>query len=60
MPRVAAKYGHLEVLKWLIKEGCPYDKSWCRRYAVRGGERAREVLEWLDELPPREKTCEES
>ncbi|WZN61835.1 ankyrin repeat protein [Chloropicon roscoffensis] len=48
-PCAAAKNGHLKVLKWLIKEGCPYDKSWCRRYAVKGGECAREVLEWLDE-----------
>ena len=47
-PCAAAKRGHLEVLKWLIKEGCPYDKSKCRRAAVKGGERARKVLEWLD------------
>ena len=52
--RVAAMHGHLKVLKWLIKEGCPYDKGECREAAVRGGERAREVLEWLDELPPQE------
>ena len=36
------------VLKWLIKEGCPYDKSRCREAAARGGERARKVLEWLN------------
>ena len=48
-PRAAAKGGHLKVLKWLIKEGCPYDKSKCRRAAVKGGECARKVLEWLDE-----------
>ena len=34
--------------KWLIKEGCPYYKSWCREAAVKGGQRARKVLEWLD------------
>ncbi|WZN65436.1 hypothetical protein HKI87_12g69940 [Chloropicon roscoffensis] len=45
----AAKGGHLKVLNWLIKEGCPYDKSKCRGAAVRGGECARKVLEWLDD-----------
>ena len=54
VPYAAAQAGHLKVLKWLIKEGCPYDKSWCRGAAVEGGERARKVLEWLDELPPQE------
>ena len=44
----AAKNGHLKVLKWLIKEGYPYNKSMCRRAAVLGGERARKVLEWID------------
>ena len=48
-PRAAALWGHLKVLKWLIKEGCPYGKSKCRRAAVKGGERARKVLEWLDD-----------
>ena len=45
----AACNGHLKLLNWLIKEGCPYDKGECRGAAVRGGERARKVLEWLDE-----------
>ena len=49
VPCAAAECGHLKVLKWLIKEGCPYDKDWCRWAAVKGGERAREVLEWLGE-----------
>ena len=49
VPRLAASNGQLKVLKWLIKEGCPYDKGECRGAAVRGGERARKVLEWLDE-----------
>ena len=49
MTCAAAKNGHLKALKWLIKEGCPYDKSMCREAAVEGGRRAREVLEWLDE-----------
>ena len=38
--------------KWLIKEGCPYDKicaDMCRWAAVKGGECAREVLDLLDE-----------
>ena len=48
-PCAAAAGGHLEVLKWLIKEGCPYDKRKCREAAVEGGERARKVLEWLNE-----------
>ena len=48
-PCAAARNGHLKVLKWLIKEGCPYNKSWCRMFAANGGERARKVLEWLDE-----------
>ena len=46
----AARGGHLEVLKWLIKEECPYyKKSECREAAARGGERARNVLDWLNE-----------
>ena len=49
MTSAAARNGHLKVLIWLIKEGCPYDKSECRRAAEYGGERARKVLEWLDE-----------
>ena len=49
MTRDAAKNGHLKVLIWLIKEGCPYNKSKCRDAAVEGGKRARKVLEWLDE-----------
>ncbi|WZN63220.1 hypothetical protein HKI87_07g47670 [Chloropicon roscoffensis] len=49
VPRAAAQGGQLKVLIWLIKEGCPYDKSKCRRAAVKGGARARKVLEWLDE-----------
>ena len=49
MPWEAAGNGQLKVLKWLIKEGCPYDKSKCRRYAEYEGEQARKVLEWLDE-----------
>ena len=35
-------------MRWLIKEGCPYDKSMCRAAAAEGGERTREVLKWLD------------
>ena len=47
--RAAALWGHLKVLKWLIKEGCPYSKRKCREAVVKGGKRARKVLEWLDE-----------
>ena len=36
-------------VKWLIKEGCPYSKRKCRMAAARGEERARKVLEWLDD-----------
>ena len=48
-PRDAAGGGHLEVLVWLIKEGCPCSKRKCRKAALKGGERARKVLEWLDD-----------
>ena len=48
-PRAAAEGGHLEVLKWLIKKRCPCSKRKCRKAAARGGERARKVLEWLNE-----------
>ena len=49
VPFIAARCGHLKVLKWLIKERCPCSKSRCREAAARGGERARKVLEWLDD-----------
>ena len=45
----AAKGGHLEVLQWMLKKRCPYSKRKCREAAVKGGKRARKVLEWLDE-----------
>ena len=48
-PRDAAGGGHLEVLVWLIKEGCPCSKRKCRKAALKGEERARKVLEWLDD-----------
>ena len=52
-PCTAAMNGHLKVLIWLIEEGCPYDKGECRKAAQwgadEGGERARKVLEWLNE-----------
>ena len=47
VPYAAAQGGHLKVLKWLIKEGCPHDKHLCREYAAHGG--TRKVLEWLDD-----------
>jgi hypothetical protein len=27
----AAESGQLEIFKWLIEEGCPYDMNWCKR-----------------------------
>ena len=36
-------------MKWLIKKRCPCSKRKCRKAAARGGERARKVLEWLNE-----------
>ena len=45
----AAQSGHLKILNWLIKEGCPYSKRKGRMAAARGEERARKVLEWLDD-----------
>ena len=47
------------LLKWLIKEGCPYDKSWSLEAAVEGGERTRKVLEWLDDETS-DKTSDET
>ena len=53
----AASHGHLEVLKWLRSEGCPWDASACRS-AARGGH--LEVLKWLrkEGCPWDERTCE--
>ena len=39
----AAEGGHLEVLKWLRSQGCPWDESACA-YAAEGGH--LDVLEW--------------
>ncbi|WZN62983.1 putative ankyrin repeat protein [Chloropicon roscoffensis] len=49
VPCAAAEGGQLKVLVWLINEGCPHHKSACREAAAEGGERARKVLEWLDD-----------
>ena len=49
VPLIAARRGHLEVLVWLINEGFSHNKSKCREAAEDGGERARKVLEWLNE-----------
>ena len=40
----AAMGGHLEVLKWLHRKGCPWDQAACAR-AAQGGH--LEVLKWL-------------
>merc|ERR1711924_433813 len=43
---VFCRVWHLEVLKWLRAEGCPWDLTTCD-YAVRGGH--VEVLRWARE-----------
>jgi hypothetical protein len=40
----AARHGHLEVLKWLRENGCPWD-WWACKAAAGGGH--LEVLEWM-------------
>ena len=40
----AAEGGHLEVLKWLRAEGCPWDEDACTEAAWYG---RLEVLKWL-------------
>jgi hypothetical protein len=42
--KAAAGAGHLDVLKWLHKEGCPWDTESCEA-AAKGGH--LEVLKWL-------------
>ena len=42
----AAKYGHLEVLKWARENGCPWDEVTCA-YAAKGGH--LDVLKWARE-----------
>ena len=39
----AARYGHLEVLKWARANGCPWDEDTCF-FAAQGGH--LEVLQW--------------
>ena len=52
----AAKNGHLEVLKWLRENGCPWD-DWTCLYAAEYGH--LEVLKWVREngCPWDEDTC---
>ena len=52
----AAKGGHLEVLKWLRENGCPWDEETCR-YAAYGGH--FEVLKWAraNDCPWDKTTC---
>ena len=52
----AAKGGHLEVLKWLRENGCPWDSCTCYS-AAKGGH--LEVLKWLREngCPWDSNTC---
>ena len=53
----AAKGGHLEVLKWLRENGCPWDSCTCYS-AAKGGH--LEVLKWLREngCPWDSNTCD--
>src|SRR5207237_6891727 len=52
----AAENGHFETLKWLHKNGCPYDESVCS-FAAAGGH--LEILKWAKEnnFPWGEGTC---
>ena len=52
----AARDGHLEVLKWARRNGCPWDEKTCAE-AARGGH--LEVLRWAREngCPWDEMTC---
>jgi hypothetical protein len=40
----AALNGHLDVLIWILKNGCPWDEETCE-YAVRGGR--LDILKWI-------------
>ena len=55
--RSAAWEGHLEVLKWLRRQGCPWNEYACI-YAAKGGH--LETLKWLrsEGCPWDEETCE--
>ena len=55
----AAEGGHLEVLKWLRAEGCPWDAWVCARAACGGH---LEVLNWLqaEGCPREENACTEA
>ena len=43
----ATRFGHLEVLKWARREGCPWNCVECRGLAERFGH-AR-MVRWIDE-----------
>jgi hypothetical protein len=53
---IAAKGGHVEVLKWLHENGCPWNKRTCA-YAANEGQ--LEMLQYLREngCPWDEQTC---
>ena len=53
---IACQDGHLEVLKWLRSEGCPWSEMACPS-AARGGH--LEALRWLrsEGCPWNERTC---
>lgn len=54
---IAARYGHFDILKWVIENGCPFDSSTCTN-AVESGN--LEILKWLREkgCPWDELTCQ--
>lgn len=56
LTEIAAKEGHLEMLKWAREEGCPWDQNTCRCAAERGH---LEVLRWAKEqgCPWDKSTC---
>ena len=45
--RNAAKFGHLELLKWLHEQGCPWD---CLTFSNAAGFGNIEMLEWLYQM----------
>ncbi|KAL6062163.1 Ankyrin repeat domain containing protein [Balamuthia mandrillaris] len=44
MFKLAAKAGHVDILRWLQKKGCPWDATTCKAAAVEGN---LDALKWL-------------
>jgi hypothetical protein len=55
----AGQYGHLEVLQWARRNGCPWDERTCY-WAAKGGH--LEVLQWarLNKCPWDKRTCSDA